>query len=154
MIHIRRGVTRTVLITRRWAIKVPQLKGHDKGLPGVLWSLARGLLANLSEQKWSHTPGVCPVRWSIAGGLINIYPRCEPIDHEPTPEEYESTGYFGPADKSRSNVGHLNGKLVFLDYDQEWNDRPPCIHIESTSRLARSRRGVHSPQPPKDAEVL
>lgn len=133
MIDIRRGVTRTVVVTKRWAIKVPQIRTHGNGLAGALWSLARGILANLSELAWRRSIGVCPVYRSLAGGLINIYPRCEPVGHDPSPQDYRSTGYIGPADKSRSNVGYLNGRLVFVDYDQEWNDSPPCVHIRHSS---------------------
>jgi hypothetical protein len=125
---IRRGLTRTVILTRRWAIKLPSLRSHGDGAQGALWSLTRGIAANLSEAEWSGSSGTCPVRWSMAG-LVNVYPRCAEPEHEPTDEDYTATGYIGPTDKKRSNVGVLNGQLVFLDYDQSWNDRPPCMHV-------------------------
>lgn len=75
MITIRRGITRTVLLAGRWAIKVPSHRAHGDGIRGVLWSITRGIQANFSEAEWSTSPGVCPVRWSIAG-LVNVYPRC------------------------------------------------------------------------------
>ena len=115
------------MLTRRWAVKVPRLASHGDGLTGVLWSVARGLSANLSELAHSRTPGVCPVRWSLAG-LVNVHPRCAPVEHEPTEAEYTATGHIGPSERKRANVGLLNGKLVFVDYDQSWNDPPPCAH--------------------------
>jgi hypothetical protein len=137
-----RGVTRTVFLVGRWAVKVPRLSSHDDGVGGVFWSLCRGLLANLSERRHSHTSGVCPVLWSLAG-VVNVYPRCLPVEHEPTEQEYTDTGYFGPADKKQANVGYLDGRLVFLDYDQEWNDRPPCNHTDG--KAAAFRKGVVGP---------
>jgi len=126
---VRRGVTRTVLLVGPWAIKVPSLCSHNTGIRGVAWSLARGLSANLSEAEWSGQPGLCPVRWSLAG-IVNVYPRCEPASEELTEDVYEAVGfpYTGPMDKKPANLGWLNGKLVWVDYDMNWNDRPPCQH--------------------------
>lgn len=123
--RICRGVTRTVILTRHWAIKVPSLRAYNNGPRGVLWSVTRGIQANLSEAEWSGTPGTCPVRWTLAG-LVNIYPRCTPVDHDPTVEEYEATGFLGPTDQKPGNVGYLNGLLVWIDYDQSWNDCLAC----------------------------
>lgn len=139
MIEIRRGITRTVLLTRSWAIKIPSLRSHDNGLRGLLWSITRGISANLSELDWSGSPGTCPVRWTLAG-LINVYPRCRPVEHDLTDEDYSSTGFLGPTDRKPTNLGRLGDKLVWIDYDQSWNDRPPCIHItreQVAAELAR-----------------
>ena len=124
---VRRGVTRTVLLVARWAVKVPSLCAHRNGLRGVMWSLARGLSANLSEAEWSGQPGLCPVVWSFAG-IVNVYPRCEPASEDLTEDVYEAIGFTGPMDKKPANLGWLNGKLVWLDYDMNWNDRAPCEH--------------------------
>lgn len=125
--QVRRGVTRTVLLAGRWAVKVPSLCAHGKGLRGVVWGIARGLSANLSEEEWSGQEGLCPVLWSF-GGLVNVYPRCEPASEELTEDVYDAVGFTGPMDKKPANLGWLNGKLVWLDYDMNWNDRPPCEH--------------------------
>lgn len=124
---VRRGITRTVLLVGPWAIKLPSLRAHGHGLRGALWSVSRGILANLSETDWASEPGVCPVRWSLAG-VVNVYPRCEPIERELTDDEYTAIGFAGPVDKKPPNVGLLNGRMVWLDYDQNWNDQPPCRH--------------------------
>lgn len=125
MIEIRRGITRTVFLARRWAVKVPSLRAHGDGLRGVLWSWTRGVQANLSEFDWSGSPGTCPVLWSLAG-LVNVYPRCEPVTEELSDEEYEAIGFLGPADRKPHNVGRLNGCLVWIDYDNSWNDCRRC----------------------------
>ena len=126
---IERGVTRTVILARSWAIKVPRLRSYGDGLAGVLWSITRGIQANLSEREWSGSPGTCPVRWSFAG-LVNIYPRCAPATHDVTDAEYEATGLLGPADRKPRNVGWLNGRLVWIDYDMSWNDCRSCGRME------------------------
>lgn len=125
---VDRGITRTVLLTGRWAIKVPSLRTHGEGARGMLWSLCRGVLANLSEIEWSGSPGTCPVHRTMAG-LINVYPRCMPVTHDPTDREYEAIGLLGPMDRKPRNVGWLNGHLVWLDYDMNYNDPPPCQHM-------------------------
>jgi hypothetical protein len=125
VITIRRGVTRTVLLAGPWAVKIPSLRAYNRGLPGLLWSITRGIQANLSEREWSTSPGVCPVRWSIVG-LLNIYPRCTPITHEPTDSEYDAIGFHGPTDRKPHNVGWLAGRLVWVDYDMSWNDCIAC----------------------------
>lgn len=130
MIQIRRGITRTVFLIDCYAIKVPSLRSHGSGLAGVLWSFARGISANLSEREWSGQQGVCPVSASLAG-LVNIYPRCEPVMHNPTDAEYAAIGFVGPTDRKPGNVGLLGGRMVWIDYDQNWNDRPPCQHVDA-----------------------
>lgn len=117
----RRGLTRTVFLIGRWAIKVPRASSNRDGVRGVLWAVTRGIQANLSEANWSNWgPGVCPVRWSLAG-LINVYPRCEPVG--PDEEvDYESLNFPTASDRKPENVGWLNGELVWIDYDMSWND--------------------------------
>lgn len=122
---VHRGITRTVFLIGRWAVKVPSLRAYDGGLAGVLWSFTRGVQANLSEREWSGSPGVCPVVWSLVG-LVNLYPRCAPVLVEPTDAEYTATGVLGPVDRKRQNVGWLAGRLVWIDYDMSWNDCRVC----------------------------
>jgi hypothetical protein len=137
---VRRGITRTVLLVHRWAIKVPSMRSHDAGLRGVVWSIARGLCANLSEQEWSGSPGTCPVLWSWAG-IVNVYPRCQPVTHDLTDAEYDAVGLLGPGDRKPQNMGWLDGRLVWVDYDMNWNDRLPCEHVAGRSVRALREAG-------------
>ncbi len=127
---VRRGITRTVLLTRRWAIKVPSLRAHGSGLTGVLWSIARGLLANQAEIDWQQYEawkgGLCPIRWHGLGGLVVVMPRCEPL-------EVDAHGQFAgelpqldpnPGDDKPANYGRLDGVVVRLDYDLSYNGCP------------------------------
>lgn len=121
--RVERGITRTVLLTRRWAVKVPSLRSYSRNLRGVMWSITRGIQANLSESEWSGTTGVCPVRWSWLG-LVNVYPRCVQVsEHELI--DWDAIGFLCPIDRKNSNVGWLNGRIVMIDYDVSWNDHPP-----------------------------
>lgn len=120
MIEIRRGITRTVILTRKWAVKVPSLRSYGRNLRGAIWSITRGIQANLSEAEWSNSPGVCPVRWSWLG-LINVYPRCELLSPG-ADVDYDAIGALFPSDKKPENVGLLNGQLVWIDFDCSWND--------------------------------
>lgn len=112
----RRGVTRTVLLIGRWAVKIPSLRG---GSIGRRWmrSLVWGIDANLREIEWSGMPNVCPVRWSLLG-LVNVYPRCAPLpaDRDLVAADWEALGMEHLSDRKRENVGLLGGHLVWLDY--------------------------------------
>ena len=122
MVELHRGITRTVFLAGRWAVKVPSLRTYGNGVQGLLWSVCRGITANLSEIEWSGTPAVCPVRWTLAG-IVNVYPRCEPVD--PDEEiDYYAIGELFPTDKKPENLGRLNGQLVWIDFDCSWNDCP------------------------------
>lgn len=134
----RRGITRTVLLAGPWVVKMPSLRPYGNGLRGVLWSLCRGVLANQSEAEWSRCEDepVCPVRWSLLGGVINVYPRCEPApdirgeDGRYTGPVPESAFPFG--DTKADNLGLLAGRLVWVDYDLSYNG---CQHDMSGAGL-------------------
>lgn len=129
--EVRHGITRTCFVIGPWAIKIPSVHTHGEGLRGFLWSFARGVLANQCENDFSYSPGVCPVRYSLLGGLINVYPRALTIAPN-TIVDYDAIDFTGPTDPKPYNVGILNEQLVWLDYDQNWNDRPPCQHVATT----------------------
>jgi len=132
------GLTRTVFLTAHYAIKVPRLRPHGYGLTGLLWTLARGILANQGEADWwswaRHTPDAgkfCPVLASHLGGMVNVYRRCEPyqVSAEVETAMFERT--FRPleitpqpGDCKPDNYGWLEGRLVVLDYDMTYNGCP------------------------------
>lgn len=135
-VKIHRGITRTVLLAGRWAVKVPSLRTHSDGVRGVMWSLCRGISANLSECQWSGSPGVCPVRWSLLAGVVNVYPRCAPVDPDHV-IDWEGIGFLAPTDRKHQNVGWFHGHIVMVDYDGSWNDcphgHPPRPRIQEES---------------------
>lgn len=136
---VRRGITRTVLVTKRYAIKLPSLRPYGEGLAGVLWSFSRGVLANQSERTWweNETPEnkakLCPVLRSHLGGIVQVYPRCEPL---PVDEQGEYDGDLpilvpNPGDDKPGNFGLLAGRIVRIDYDMSFNG---CPHDRSGAR--------------------
>lgn len=120
LVQVHRGITRTVLVVGRWAVKFPSLRAYDRGARGVLWSVTRGIQANLSELEWSGSPGVCPVRWSLAG-VVNVYPRADRLP-DGAHIDWDRIGFLGPVDRKEPNVGRLNGQPVMIDFDMSWND--------------------------------
>lgn len=134
---IRTGITRTVVLVGRWAVKVPSARTYGKGLTGLLWSLSRGVQANQSEaglSKWEDTrPDLCPVRWSLAGGLVNVYPRCAPV---PAGRLAEARPLPFSGDRKPENLGLLRGRVVWLDYDGSWNGCPHSRVVASPEAAA------------------
>ena len=142
---IQSGVTRTVILTRRYAIKLPSLRPYGDGLAGLLWSICRGILANQSEQQWWTTAPddmrqyLCPVLRSWFGAVVNVYPRCEPFEADEATAEKMFTREWTPVellfphpgDNKPDNYGWLNGRLVCLDYDMNYNG---CPHDRSGAR--------------------
>lgn len=105
--QIARGITRTVILTKNYALKFPTFRS---------WKLfLTGLLCNIQENFWwKNTKDVrlCPVLFAIWGGFLVVMPRadpaCEPIFYE----NYEGL----PLDAKEINFGYLKNKLVLVDY--------------------------------------
>jgi hypothetical protein len=133
-----RGITRTVIVTPNYAIKLPSLRRYGGGLAGLLWSVCRGILANQSEASWWNSIGddqrqyLCPVLHSWLGGIINIYPRCDPYEVSDATAMAMSAREFRPLEKLNpqagdtkpDNYGWLGRRLVVLDYDLNYNGCP------------------------------
>jgi len=132
MVDIRRGTTRVVFLTRRWAFKVPNPKE---------WRLfLHGMLANLQERKFGrgYSEALCPVRWADPLGLLVVMPRAKPMKHdiwwvswmisgglrEPIflqtskeePVFKDLDGNILPIEAKIDSFGYLDGKLVVVDY--------------------------------------
>jgi hypothetical protein len=82
------------------------------------------LLANQSEAVWHSYEAwvgkVAPVRWSLLGGLVNVYPRCAPLDElgEPGGLELPLPRLDPcPGDIKVDNYGRLGGRIVRVDND-------------------------------------
>lgn len=118
--RVTSGISRTVFLVGRYAVKVPCGRyGYEKWL--------RGLLANRQEREWSRAkyPELCPVLFADPLGLVVIMPRCEILTRELTGLEYHA--FFGPINEATrsyrvptenkpDSFGYLNGRLVAVDY--------------------------------------
>lgn len=141
VVVVRRGITRTVWLVGRWAVKVPSLRAYGGGTRGRLWSVARGLLANQCEAEWYENappddrPRLCPVLRSWFGGFVNVYPRCRPVHVDENEDPLDGAELFtlgiDPGDNKYDNFGWLGTRLVRMDYDMNWNG---CPHDRSGFR--------------------
>lgn len=122
---IKTGITRTVILTKSYAIKFPfPRKGYG-------WlNFVKGIIANINERDiWNLTkiedcyfiqdakPFLCPIIWSSWGAWIIVMPRCVPLkngtEYRVIPELRDICG-----DHKIDNYGLFNGNLVCLDYGQ------------------------------------
>lgn len=112
----RQGCTRIVILTRRLAFKIPNVRNG--------WRLfLYGLLANMQERTFSRAgwPELCPVRWSIPGGWLVVMPRARPLsDDEFLAFDAEAfidkPDYHVPAEAKADSFGWLDGRVVAIDY--------------------------------------
>lgn len=116
---ITAGATRTVILTKRLAIKLPRV--YRKNRQWEWTQFLHGLLANLQERYWSnyHTrTALCPVWFADPVGLLVVMPRCRPLERRICPvevlwfQEYERV----PCDWAQENWGWHNGRVVLIDY--------------------------------------
>lgn len=152
--HLRYGLTRIVIITRRYAIKLPRPAFYGiyaDGLEGLLWTLCRGILANQSEASWwadadeDTRTKLCPLLLSY-WGIINVYPRCEPyiVDEQTELDMFHRKSLPldlmpDPGDSKPDNYGWLDGRLVRIDYDMSFNGCPHDLS-GAFNRLEQDRR--------------
>lgn len=114
----RRGATRRVFLTRRYAFKVPTWTS---------WRLfLNGLLANQQEAVFWHglqTPEarklMCPVLFSIPGGWLVVMPRCRPISPRaflayPWAKFFNNHGI--PVEDKLDSFGRYKRNMVAVDY--------------------------------------
>lgn len=112
----RDGCTRIVVLTKRFAFKLPNFLGG--------WSMfLRGLLANMQESGWSRVKfeGFCPVIFSLRGGFLVVMKKARVLTWEEFCDfDYESFrerhSYEIPAENKRDSFGWLDGKIVAIDY--------------------------------------
>lgn len=112
----RQGITREVILTRRYAVKIPKLiYGWQKFLCG--------LLANMQEAAFGRSglPELCPVVFAVPGGWLLVMRRAEML----TDAEWiafdarafcETDGYVVPAEFKQDSFGKLDGRIVAIDY--------------------------------------
>jgi hypothetical protein len=126
----RDGVTRTVLLIGRWAIKVPSLR--------YSWRLfLRGLLSNMNERdlwNWSGAAGwEGPPRWALArvvfcapGGWLLVMERADRVADESELDVGKTAEFYRKhfEDFKPDNVGVFsvaNGhQYRMIDYGEGW----------------------------------
>jgi hypothetical protein len=117
----RQGITRTVILTKRYAIKLPALR---HGWAKFLY----GLLSNIDEARFAcmaNEFALCPTIFAMPGGWLNIQPRCQTLSDAEwrliawiERDDKRDTWQGMSCDFKRDNFGTLNGRIVLLDYGQ------------------------------------
>ena len=112
------GGTRWVILTKRYAIKIPILSSWK--------SFIQGLLSNIIEGQWKGFPDkhLCPIHYANGLGLIIIMARASRVRHEGLfrceLESLYSTCTlprdFYKYDAYPKNFGYHKGILVKIDY--------------------------------------
>lgn len=131
----RRGITRTVLLIGPWAIKWPSFRGlgaQEKGMR--IASFCRGVLANQSELEWSEVEGINPVVWTWRC-IVNVYRRAQPVvvDEETFDFDALCPDWTPIGDRKSENLGVVNDRIVWIDYDFSWNGVRVHARSEPTS---------------------
>lgn len=117
----RTGCSRIVILTRRWALKIPAFIDSSNR-----WSwrtFCEGMLANMQEVAFSRAewPELCPVRFHLPLGILSVMPKVRLL----TDEEFcamdfkaftEKENYYVPVEKKANSFGWLNEKVVVIDY--------------------------------------
>lgn len=113
----RTGCTRIVILTRRYAIKLPNCLD---GWPRLFY---QGLLANLQEASFSSAgwPELCPVVFALPWGFGVVMPRCQLLTDDEflalgMPSWVECGDYVVPVEAKSNSFGWLNGRVVAIDY--------------------------------------
>ena len=122
---VTRGANRLVLLTPGLAWKVPNVRRWFQ----ACW----GMIDNMQERRanglgpWGRRQdGICPLVFSLPGGLLNVMRRARPL----TDAEWagfdpaghcrrqfpDGTVYWISAEPKRDSFGVLDGRIVALDY--------------------------------------
>ncbi|MEK6828853.1 MAG: hypothetical protein AABY15_01915 [Nanoarchaeota archaeon] len=116
---VRRGTTRTVILTKKYAIKIARfwhsMKGHR-------WKMfLRGILANIDEKFWwkceYKREKLCPVVWKSPLGVILVMKKATPLkESEYDKDAFACTFENLSLDNKIENFGKIENKVVLVDY--------------------------------------
>lgn len=112
----RQGVTREVILTRRFAFKIPRM------VYGWRMFLC-GLLANMQEREFGRLkwPELCPVVFSVPGGWLVVMRRALPLtddewfSFDPIPFCQQAHRPL-PVEHKRDSFAKIDGRIVAIDY--------------------------------------
>lgn len=116
---IERGSTRTVILTKKYAIKIARFWHVSKG---HRWKMfLRGILANIDEKFWWNCAykkeKLCPVLWKSPLGTILVMRRAESLkEFEYDKEAFKLIFENLPLDNKIENFGKIKNKVVLVDY--------------------------------------
>ena len=126
---IKFGCTRVVYLIGPYAFKFPIMDKWEHFLQGLLGNIQERFFA----RKCNLQGKLCPVYFSMWGGLVNVMPRCTAVEEKDFPHHWnfeewtdseilENGKYFVtvgglPVENKLSSFGKLpNGNLVAVDF--------------------------------------
>jgi len=121
---ITHGITRLVILTDKYAIKIPKPRVWNHFLRGLLASMEERLIWEIAciddkvnNHLWDCKEHLCPVVWCSWGGWILVMKRAEELDPD---EHWEKIQVLEKlcGDHKRDNYGKIDGKLVMFDYGE------------------------------------
>ena len=115
-ISIKHGATRTVVLTRKLAIKIPYI---------FCWkNFLYGILANMQEAEFSKLkhPLLCPVLFKFPLGLFIVMPKADVQSQHMNDwlllarKDADCELLFNIVEQKDDSIGLLNGQLCAVDY--------------------------------------
>lgn len=124
---ITRGTCRVVILTEKYAFKLPRfwrLPARLAGSSQSAWRVfIRGVTANMQEVEFGYSgwPELCPVLWHVNGGFLVVMPRVDEVIERTLPESefydfIQQPDYTIPGDPAPGNFGMYQGRMVAIDY--------------------------------------
>lgn len=116
--QIKKGSTRYVILTRKYAYKIPALYSWAHFLKGLLGNMQEKDFSKIKD--WSHK--LCPILFYVRGGFLVVMPRCQELQPtEMTLDELDGYAQINeafkvPAENKYNSWGYYKGKLVAIDY--------------------------------------
>ena len=125
---IVQGRTRMVILTARYAVKIPQLKKYKNFLLGMLSNMQEVAMSK------SHDERLCPVKTYLPFGLLLIMPKCDIVSEDIFesmdkskfwPNESEDYHPKNTCERAMQNVpvenkpdsfGYFDNRIVAIDY--------------------------------------
>jgi hypothetical protein len=119
-VKILKGSSRTVLLTKKYAIKLPFTFYKGFGYRKFWYRLLRGLLANIQELEYKNCPDIFFEKYNILlnvplfgfkSGLCNVYKKSEPIKGNTNFKKLPDI-----VENKNDSFGIINGILYCIDY--------------------------------------
>lgn len=118
---VRSGVTRLVIVTRRYVVKMPRFRSYA----------VRGWLANRSEWQQRRRAGVAAPLVTVAH-LLTLYRRADEVgnwDPELAPGfarvfrvDDDGTQQLNYEESKGSSWGRFGDRWLLIDYDRAWEE--------------------------------
>lgn len=113
---VRTGITREVIITNKYAIKIPKIA---YGLKHFLLGWGANINENFLWQASEYDIRLCPVKRKLLFGLVLIMHRVDKVCETEEEVNYRQFKDF-PGDSKPDNFGVLKGRIVKLDYGEDF----------------------------------